>query len=182
MDVELQAHHVELTDMVRDYVDKKIGRLDRYLPVITSARVDLTKRITHSRGEVYSAQVTAWVSGTVLRSEEMHNDLYAAIDLAAEKIHRQIERYKGKRLDRWHGRSEPALGPELLEEAVASPAGSVTRRKRFPIYSMNEVEAVEQFDLLGHDFFLFRNADTGEFNVLYKRRDGELGLIEPELA
>jgi putative sigma-54 modulation protein len=182
MVVELQTHHVEITDSMQAHLDRKIGRLDRYLPDLSSVRVDLRRRQTHSRGEVFVAQVTAWIAGTVLRAEEMNADLLTAIDEAADKMHRQIERYKGKRLDRWHDRSEPALPPPELEEAIAAPAGAVTRRKRFPVYSMTEIEAVEQFDLLGHDFFVYRNADTGEFNVLYRRRDGELGLIEPELA
>lgn len=182
MDVELQSHHMELTDKIREYVVRKIGRLDHFLPDIGSARVDLARRQTRSMGEVYSAQVTAWVNGTVLRSEEMNVDIFAAIDLAEDKIHRQIERYKGKRLDRWHGRSEPALEPAPLEEAVAEPAATIIRRKRFPVYNMSEAEAVEQFDLLGHDFFVYRDADSGGLNVLYRRRDGELGLIEPVLA
>jgi putative sigma-54 modulation protein len=183
MDVELMAHHVELTEPVRAYVDRKIGRLDRYLPDISTTRVDLRRGVTHSMGDVFTAQVTAWVNGTVLRAEEMNADLYAAIDLAAEKIHRQIQRYKGKRLHRRHDRHEPVPAATAPEEAAEEPApATISRRKRFPIYSMTEAEASEQFDLLGHDFFLFRNADTGEFNVLYRRRDGQLGLIEPELA
>ncbi len=182
MDVELQARHVDLTDKVRSYVDKKIGRLNRYLPDISSTRVDLQRRQTHSQGEAYTAQVTAWVNGTVLRAEEMNGDLYAAIDLAAEKMHRQIERYKGRRKGRWHERPEPAPVSIPIEEIVEAAGPVISRRKRFPVYSMNEAEALEQFDLLGHDFFLFRNADTGEMNVLYRRQGGELGLIEPELA
>ncbi len=184
MDVELLARHLDLTDTVRDYVDKKVGRLDRFLPDITSTRVDLGRRTTHSKGEVYTAQVTIWVNGTVLRAEEMNADLFAAVDLAAEKIHRQIERYRGKRLDRRHGRTgpEPALEEVVEDEAGVANGPAISRRKRFAVYAMSEAEALEQFDLLGHDFFLFRNADSGEMNVLYKRRDGELGLLEPELA
>jgi putative sigma-54 modulation protein len=182
MDVELQARHVELTDKVRAYVDTKVGRLNRYLPDISSTRVDLQRRQTHSQGEVYTAQVTAWVNGTVLRAEEMNGDLYAAIDLAAEKMHRQIERYKGKRHDRWHERSEPAPLSVPIEDVTEAKGPTISRRKRFPIYAMNEAEALEQFDLLGHDFFIFRNPNTGEMNVLYRRQGGELGLIEPELA
>jgi putative sigma-54 modulation protein len=184
MNVELHSRHLPITEQVRDYVERKIGRLDRYLPDIQSTRVDLDRRLTHSQGEVHSAQVTAWVNGTVLRAEELHADLYAAIDLAAEKIHRQIERYKGKRLHRWHDRVMPEVAPLAAEEAEAeeAPALVVSRRKRFPIYSMSEAEAVEQFELLGHDFFIFQDADRGAIHVLYRRRGGELGLIEPELA
>lgn len=184
MDVELQARHLDLTDTVRDYVDKKVGRLDRYLPDIATTRVDLDRRVTHSQGEVYTTQITLWVNGTVLRAEETNSDLLAAVDLAAEKIHRQIERYRGKRLDRWRGRpgAESALAEEDLAEPEEEDGPMISRRKRFAVFAMSEAEALEQFALLGHDFFLFRNADSGEMNVLYKRRDGKLGLIEPELA
>ena len=102
MEIELLARHVELSDKVRDYVDKKIGRLDRYLPDIKATRVELSHGTQRSRGEVYRVQITAWVDATVLRAEEMESDLFAAIDLASDKLHRQIERYRGRRLDRWH--------------------------------------------------------------------------------
>ena len=182
MDVELQVRHFELTDTVRDYVARKVGRLDRYLPDIKATRVDLDRGVTRSQGEVYTAQVTAWVEASILRAEEINGDLYAAIDLASDKIHRQIERYKGKRLRRWRGRPIPQ------EESVDEPAEAdetgpqIVRRKQFEVYSTTEGEAIDQLELLGHDFFLFLNAETGQLNVLYRRRDGQLGLLEPEPA
>jgi len=183
MEVELQARHVELTDKVRTYVERKIGRLDRYLPNPSTTRVDLGRRVTRSNGEVYTAQITTWVNGTVLRAEEMSSDLYAAIDLASQKIHRQVERYRGKRLDRWHERVEPLPVEALPAEPDAQTIPpTIVRRKRFVVYAMTEPEALEQFELLGHDFFIYRNVDTGEINVLYQRENGELGLIEPDLA
>ena len=107
MDLELQVRHFDLTDTVRDYVDRKVGRLDRYLPGIKVTRVELGRGVRRSQGEVYTAQVTAWVDSSILRVEEMNADLFAAIDLASDKLHRQIERYKGKRLRRWHETKKP---------------------------------------------------------------------------
>jgi putative sigma-54 modulation protein len=166
---------------VRDYVSKKVGRLDRYLPDTKATRVDLNRGTVRSQGEVYTAQITAWVDSTILRAEEMNPDLFAAIDLAADKLRHQMERYKGKRLQRWHDRAEPL--PLAEEEPGLEPAGlHVTRRKRFGVYPMAEGEAIEQFELLGHDFFLYLNADSGEVNALYRRKDGQLGLLELEPA
>jgi putative sigma-54 modulation protein len=183
MEIELHARHVELSDRVREHVDRKIGRLDRYLPDLRGARVDLVHGTKRSRGEVYTAQVTAYVNGGVLRAEEMDQDVYAAIDLASDKLHRQIERYRGKRLDRWHDHERPELPPEIddtADEDGAQP--KVLRRKRFPLHEMDEWEAIEQLNLVDHDFFVYVNGATGLVNVLYRRKDGGYGLIDPILA
>ncbi len=184
MDVELQARHFDLTDTTRDYVDRKIGRLARFLPDIKATRIDLAKGVTRSQGEVYTAQVTAWVDASILRAEEMNSDLFAAIDAAAEKMERQAEKYKGKRLRRWHGKGSKVELPVggLDEPAPADDAPVIVRRKRFGVYPTTEEEAIDQLELLGHDFFIFVNAETGNMNVLYRRKDGQLGLLEPELA
>lgn len=180
MDLELQVRNFDLTDTVRDYVERKVGRMDRYLSDIKATRVELERRVTRSQGEVYTAQLTLWVDSAILRAEEMNVDLFAAIDLASDKLHRQIERYKGKRLRRWHHPSKPQ--PGLEEEEEEEPRVAIVRRKRFPVYPMTEEEAVDQLELLGHDFFLFHNADSGAVNLLYRRKDGQLGLIQPEPA
>jgi putative sigma-54 modulation protein len=184
MEVELQARHFDLTETARDYVDRKIGRLDRYLPDIKATRVDLERGVTRSQGEVYTAQITAWVDSSILRAEETNPDLFAAIDLASDKIHRQVEKYKGKRLRRWQGRgTQSGPAPEELEEsAPADEVPGIVRRKRFGVYPTSEEEAIEQLELLGHDFYIFVHADTGDLNVLYRRKDGQLGLLQPELA
>lgn len=185
MELELQVRHFDLTDTVRDYVERKVGRLDRYLPDLRATRVELARGVRRSQGEVYTAQMTSWVDSAILRAEEMNSDVFAAIDLASEKLYRQIERYKGKRLDRRHDRRAEAVGQEMemvMAEAEAEPEPVIARRKRFPIIPMSEDEAAEQLALLGHDFFLYFNPDTGSMNVLYRRKDGSLGLIEPERA
>lgn len=180
MEIELLARHVELSDEVREYVDKKIGRLDRYLPDIKATRVELSHGTQRSRGEVHRVQITTWVDATVLRAEEMEGDLFAAIDLASDKLHRQIERYRGRRLDRWHDGDR--LPPEPDDDLAATDPVDVVRRKRFAMHPMDEAEAIDQLALLGHDFYLFMNDDTGLVNVVYRRKDGGYGLIEPVLA
>jgi putative sigma-54 modulation protein len=184
VDIELQARHFELTDTIREYVSRKVGRLDRFLPDIKATRVDLDRGVTRSQGEVYTAQVTTWVDATILRAEEINPDLFAAIDLASDKIHRQIEKYKGKRLRRWQGRGAPhEMAVPIEEEPPSTDDGPrIVRRKTFEVYPTTEEEAVDQLELLGHDFFIFVNAETGEMNVLYRRKDGELGLLQPEMA
>lgn len=185
MDLELTTRDVPLTDTIRDYVERKIGRLDRYLPDVRTIRVELRHGVKRSMGDAYTVQVTAWVGRTVLRAEETNADLFAAIDLASDKLQRQAERYKGKRVDRWHGHGHAAPPSEL--EAILEPeidedesvAERIVRRKRFELYAMSEEEAVDQLELLGHDFFVYRDGDTGSVNVLYRRKDGGLGLIEP---
>lgn len=189
MDLELTTRDVALNDKVREYVERKIGRLDRYLPDLRTVRVELRHGSKRSMGEVHTVQVTAWAGRTVLRAEERNQDLYAAIDLAADKLQRQAERYKGKRDDRRHGQGQ--VSPAELAALLSAPDGAgsdedegadaprIVRRKQFELYAMSEDEAVDQLELLGHDFFVYRDGDSGQVNVLYRRKDGGLGLIEP---
>jgi len=181
MKIELHGRHVELTDRLRDYAERKIGRLDRYLPDFRSARLDLSHGTKRGRGDVFTAQVTAHTGAGVLRAEEVDTDVFAAIDLAAAKLHRQVERYRGKRLDRWHDHSRPSPIEEP-DEPMPQERGQVLRRKQFALYEMDEREAIEQLNLVDHDFYVFVNGSNGLVNVLYRRRDGGYGLIEPVLA
>lgn len=187
MELELLGRSVELTDGVRDHVEKRVDKLLRLLGDLHGTRVELSRGVSHSQGEVFTAQMTSRVGKRILRAEEVHGELFGAIDLAAEKMQRQIQRYKDRRVDRRHDHRKPeGMLPAPLEEPDAEAAAPakprIRRRKRFEIYSMSEEEATEQFELLGHDFFVFRNADSGDVNVLYHRKGGDLGLLEPFLA
>lgn len=181
MKIELHGHHVELNDRTRDYAERKIGRLDRFLPDLRSARIDLSHGFKRGRGDVYTAQVTARTDAGVMRAEEVDTDLFAAIDLAAAKLHRQAERYRGKRLDRWHDHSRPEPVDEF-DDSMPAERGQVIRRKQFLLHEMDEREAIEQLNLVDHDFYVFVNGTSGQVNVLYRRRDGGYGLIERSLA
>lgn len=190
MQLYLKGKNFVISDRIRDYVEKKIGKLDRYLPDIDEARVEISQEKTKSARDKNVVQVTLRTNSTILRAEERSEAIYACIDTVADKIHRQIVRYKGKRLDRWHGQLNnkrpeeemPELTPETLEALAEEGERKIVRVKRFAVNPMNEEEAVEQMELLGHDFFVFFNSDSGRVNVLYRRADENYGLIDPELA
>lgn len=183
--VEITGRNMEVTDRINDYVTKKVAKLDRYLPGIDEAHVDLAYvKSARSAADRQVAQITVRGSGFILRSEERADDIYQALDTALDKMQRRIERYKGKRnRGRGDGKSAAEVVPlaEAEEEETKEPV--IARRKHFLLTPMDESEAIEQMQLLGHeDFFVFYNAATNTVNILYHRRDGTYGLIEPEIG
>ena len=186
LQVEIYGRNMDVNDRLNDYVTRKVSKLDRYLVGIDEARVDLAfVKSARSASDRQVAQITVRGKGFILRSEERGDDIFAALDTALDKMQRRIERYKGKRnRGRGDGRSaaEVVETPAPIEEEELQ-APMIARRKHFPITAMDEVEAIEQMSLLGHEnFFVFYNAVTNTINVLYRRRDGSYGLIEPEVA
>jgi putative sigma-54 modulation protein len=187
--VTIQARDFSVSPRLREYVEKKVSKLDRYLPTINEARVELAEvKSARSAADRHVAQLTVHSRGAVLRAEERKDDIFAAVDAVLDKMQRQIARYKGKH---WRGPGDRAgaetLALPLEEEATpaeaAPPASVVVRRKRFALTPMDEAEAIEQMQMLGHEaFFVFYNADTNRVNVLYRRRNGDLGLIDPEFG
>ncbi len=192
MEITIKTRDVPLTEQLRQYVEKKVQRLNRYLPNIVEARVELIKEPTRSAQQRHSAQITLFASnGRILRAEERDADLRAAFDSVMDIIERQIERYKGKywrqvrsRKEEQRARLEAAAQARMEEAAIAADEfpPEIRRVKRFEMVPMDEWEAIEQMELLGHDFFVFYNVNTDSVNVLYRRRDGGYGLIIPELA
>jgi putative sigma-54 modulation protein len=185
LEVEIFGRNIEITERIQDYVEKKVSKLDRYLNNIEEARVDLAyAKTARSATDRQVAQITIRGKGFILRSEERADDIFAALDSAISKMQRQISRYKGKR---YRGRGDGKTVAEFIEEAYEEETEEfepkIVRRKQFLLYPMDEQEAIEQMTLLGHeDFFVFYNASTNGVNILYKRRDGSYGLIEPEIA
>jgi len=181
MELQIAAQNMELSPAVRRYIERKLGRLNRHLPNIIASRVEIIEEKTKSPQRRYVVQVTLDSSGTLLRGERRGGDLFTAIDKVAEIMDRQIEHYKGKLYEKGRGssltRNEFSEGEEAME-----PPRKVVKVKRFAIKPMPVAEAIDQMELLGHDFFLFLNADTGEVNLLYRRKDGNYGQIEPELG
>lgn len=186
VDIELNTRDMNVDDRLKDYVTKKADKLDRYIGGIQDVRVDLSYvKSARSALDRNVAQITLRGKGFILRAEERTDDIYSAYDNALNKLHRRIERYKGKH---YRGRGDGTS----LAEAVAEPmpvvpeeiqAESIARRKKFTLVPMDELEAIEQMNLLGHeDFFVFFNANTNAVNVLYRRRDDSYGLIETELG
>src|SRR6266496_5130300 len=182
--IETVAHNMRLTDNTRDYVEKKAAKLERYLPGIEEVRVELSHiKSARSAADRQVAQITVHGKGFILRTEERADDIHAAFDTALDKMQRQVERFKGKRN---RGRGDGRSAAEVVEDQIPVDEETgellplIARRKKFAILPMNEEEAVEQMRLLGHDnFFIFFNAEQNSIQVLYRRRNGTYGLIEP---
>jgi len=185
-ELDIQAHNMEVTDRINDYIEKKASKLDRFLPAIEETRVELSfEKSARSASDRHIAQITVRGKNLLLRSEERADDIFAAFDAAIEKIQRQIDRYKGKRYrGRGDGRSAAEVAPMLeMEVETEEEEDVIVRRKKFALMPMNEAEAIEQMKLLGHDnFFIFFDADANRVKVLYRRRNGTYGLIEPEVG
>lgn len=185
MEISINAHNVDLTNRLKDHVERKTARLDRYMPNLTDIRVDLSQQQTRSTVERQSAQITIRDNrGTILRAEERSSDMFAAVDAVIDKLYRQIKRYRGKRRKerRSQGVDEFVIGEPLpLEDEAETelPESSIVRRKNFVVRPMVSDEAIEQMELLGHSFFVFFNADDEAINVVYKRHDGNYGLLQP---
>jgi putative sigma-54 modulation protein len=184
MQYNIRGENIEVTPALRDYVEKKIGRLERYFENTSSTSCHVTMRVL--RGE-QTVEVTIPMPGVILRAEDTHDDMYAAIDLVIEKLERQIRKHKTKVNRKYRqqgGVSEVFLDAEpVFAEAVddvESDGSEIVRTKRFNLKPMDAEEAVLQMDMLGHSFFVFSNAETEEVNVVYRRKDGRYGLIEPE--
>ncbi len=181
--VDIFTKEMELSDELHSYIIKKVDRIYRFLNKIDETRIDLSYTRTARKADSrYVAQITLRGRGFILRAEERADDIRKAIDLVMDKIERQIERYKGKRY-----RSKAAAKPtsEIIAKYEQEIEGRplIARRKHFRLTPMDELEAIEQMNLLGHeDFFIFYNAEKSAVNVLYKRRDGTYGIIEPELG
>jgi putative sigma-54 modulation protein len=183
MELTVKGKNLEVTDRLQDYVEKKIGKLDRYLPSISEIWVELSTEGTKAAQDRQICQVTVRSNGTILRAEERSEDMFTSIDAVLDKMYRQIARYKGKRKNRWRGAAPaPEPLPMEYEEEFEEESSHIVRFKRFPMTPMNPDEAVEQMELLGHDFFVFYNADEGQINVLYRRKDGNYGVLQPELS
>ncbi len=192
MQLVIKGRNIEVNDRLREYVEKKIGKMTKFLPDVQEIRVELAEEKSRKTSERQVVQVTMRSNGTLLRAEERNSDIYAAIDAAADKLNGQINRFKGKRrrkMERAQVAAVEALETEYMSAAMEPVAddedvfeGRIVRTKRFSMLPMGEDEAIDQMELLGHDFFVFYNANSDSINVLYRRSDGNFGLLQPELA
>lgn len=185
MKVEIIHKNLEGSEAVLSYVRKKVAKLNRYLPSLDEAKVEIRQENTKSRQDRFGVQITITDKGMLLRAEERRDNVQSAADAAVEVIARQIKRFKGKRSDK--GRSVSVTQGVSELEGFASKRRTwsdprLVKTKRFPTKVMSVDEASEQMELLGHDFFLFVNEDSSSLSLLYRRRDGNYGLIEPELS
>lgn len=195
MDVIVQGHDMRVTEALKTYAHKKLDRLDRYLPNIAEIRMDLSHQRSRRGEDLAIAQITIrHKRGAILRAEErIPGDIETAINSAVDKMYRRIQRFKGRRQrkgrERFSASIEELQAAEAIpnieefveEEAVAAPENEIVRRKQITLTAMNEAEAIEQMELLDHNFFVFFNAATGSVNVLYKRSNGGYGLLVPQI-
>jgi|SRR5690625_894648 len=182
MNYNIRGENIEVTDAIRNHVINKIGKLERYFDSKPTSDVHVKLSVYNNEQTV---EVTIPMTGLLLRGEEQHNDLYAAIDLVVDKLERQIRKYKTKvnRKFRQEGSAKhifAELEQEAKEAAEESSDIEIVRTKRFDLKPMDSEEAVLQMDMLDHAFFVFTNAESGDTNVVYRRKDGRYGLIEPE--
>jgi putative sigma-54 modulation protein len=179
----IRGEHLEVTEALKDYVEKKLSRLERYFDAPLSSEVHVTLSVIKG---LQTVEVTIPLAGAILRAEDKNSDMYASIDLVVDKLERQIRKLKTKanRKIRQEGgkrdlfRVEPLAAPDYSDE---DDDFELVRTKQFTLKPMDVEEAILQMNMVGHNFFVFSNMDTFQVNVVYVRNDGKYGLIEPAL-
>ena len=170
----ISGKNIDVTDSLRTAVEDKLSKLEKYFT--SETEVHVTLGVEKDRQKI---EVTIPVKGNIIRSEQVSNDMYVSIDLVEEIIERQLKKYKNKIIDKQQAAGN--FKQEFIEkDYVDDEEIQIVRSKRFDIKPMYPEDACIQMELLGHNFFVFRNAETDEVNVVYKRKDGMYGLIEPE--
>ena len=174
MNITISGKNMDITSSLREAVQEKLGKLDRYFTPDTDVHVTLS--VEKERQKI---EVTIPVKGRIIRSEQVSNDMYVSIDLVEEVIERQLRKYKNKIIDK--KQSAVNFQKAYIEnDYMESEDITIVRTKRFDIKPMYPEDACVQMELLGHNFFVFMNADTDQVNVVYKRKGNTYGLIEPE--
>ncbi|MEZ4706450.1 MAG: ribosome-associated translation inhibitor RaiA [Caldilineaceae bacterium] len=184
MNLIVNGRNVEITEWIEEYVEKKLAKIERHVTNLGDVRAELTQSDTRSNNDRYTFQITLRNAKRILRAEEISGDIFASIDAAIEKLSRQLDKVEGRRKNRRRTsiveNTEAVLavdGGELDEQAMER----IVRRKQFMLQPMNEEEAQEQLELLGHDFYLFFNPDFNAVNLIYRRKDGHYGLLQPQM-
>lgn len=181
-ELEIFSRNITIDDNMRDQIERKVSGLEKYLDDIIEARVDLASTNARNLDEREVVQITVQGKGFILRAEERSSDIVSALNLAVDTLQKRIRRFKGKRSQRWKQGAD--LGEMTMGEGEDwEEVPVIARRKQFSLRPMDEWEAIEQMELLGHtNFFVFYNAQTEAINVLYRRHDGTLGLIQPVIG
>jgi len=176
----IRGQQIAVTDALRDYVEKKLSRLERYFESPLTSEVNVTLSVIKNKQGV---EVTIPLTGVMLRAEEKHDDMYAAIDLVVDKLERQIRKHKTKINRKF--RQDRGLKAVFTEDAGTAVQVmededelEVVRTKRHTLKPMDVEEAILQMNMVGHSFYVFANAESKEVNVVYRRNDGRYGLIE----
>jgi putative sigma-54 modulation protein len=187
VNLTVKGRNLTLTEAINAYVEEKIGRLGKYLADGSRCEVELWTEKNPSIADNQVVEATIFTKGPVIRAREASSDIYASIDLVFAKLERQVKKYRGKLVSRSQGAHKEALASEgfavpepteVLEEEA--PAPRIVKTKQFMVKPMTPEEAALQLELVGHDFFVFTNSETQETAVVYRRRDGNYGLIEAQ--
>ena len=185
MNVIVNGRNVEITEWIEEYVEKKLAKIERHVANMGDVRAELVQSDTRSNNDRYSFQITLRSGKRILRAEEVSGDIFAAIDAAIEKLSRQIDKVEGRRKNRRRTsiveNTEAVLAITGEGELSEADVERVVRRKQFVLQPMNEEEAQEQLELLGHDFYLFFNPELKSVNLIYRRKDGQYGLLQPQM-
>lgn len=188
MKLVIQGKNIEITDSIREYVSQKIEKaVSHFQNITTEVDVNLSVARNPRVNSKQMAEVTIYANGTVIRAQEGSETLYASIDMVADKIARQLRKYKERRLDqKTHSQvttrdvvEQEAVEVDLIGDRTPELPNEVVRTKYFAMPPMSLDEALEQLQLVDHDFYMFRNAETGEINVIYERNHGGYGVIQP---
>lgn len=190
MKIIIEGKNIELTKAIKDYVNEKLSKLEHHYEQIikghdVQVKLSVAKnpRITNSN----VTEVTIFLDGQIIRSEESSEDMYASIDLVADKLDRQIQKYKAKHYRSYQHKSRPLPNLEMKSTLLDKTdngnkplqEGRIIKSKKFQIHLMTPEEAADQLDLIQHDFYVFINSKTKSINTIYRRKDGDYGLIEP---
>jgi putative sigma-54 modulation protein len=180
MRLQVKGRNLEVSEQIRTYAEEKLGKLDRLVSDPTRVELELAVEKNPSIADNHVAEATVWTKGPVLRARETSADMKASIDQLVSKLERQVKRYREKRrvAPRRHAR-EGGVAADAAPVEVEEDETTIVKTKQFAVTPMSPEEAVLQLELVGHDFFVFRNAETETINVVYRRRDGDYGLIEP---
>ena len=173
MRITMTGKNLTVTEDLKNRIEKKLGKMDRYF----RQEVDATVRLTQEKNLRYIAEITITVGGIMLRAEETSDDIIKSADKAVDKIVRQLRRHRTKLEKRLH--EEVVIQAEEAEDAVDEESQELVRVKRFEMKPMTVEDAILQMDMLGHSFFLFQNSETGITSVVYRRNDGNIGMLEP---
>ena len=207
VDIGVYAKNLELNSNAREYIQKRFRRLERHLKQISDAKIEVHRTSARAQADRIVAQMTLTANGYTLRGQESGLNVFAAVDSVTDVMDRQIRRYKGKVYGtaraKKSGRAGSGRSPVTLatmeaeasedqrlsaveddarEDVVLPELGKVVRTKRFPMKPLTVEDAILEMELLSHDFFFFRNVETDEFNVVYRRHNGDYGVIEPVLV
>jgi len=179
MRLQVKGRNLEVSEQIREYAEEKMGKLERIVSDPTRVELELAVEKNPSISDNHVAEATVWTKGPVLRAREASGDMKASIDQLVAKLERQVKRYREKRRVAPRRHARDGLPVDAAPFELEADDTGIVKTKQFSVTPMSAEEAVLQLELVGHDFFVFQNAETEIINVVYRRRDGDYGLIEP---